>query len=248
MLREAEPLLFPYRTVVKCDEFVRVSPPSACSRERRFGWLWSFLLLLAWPFVSRAQFIYTTNNDTVAIVRYTGSGGAVSIPGVINGLPVTVIGTGAFSNCSTLTAITLPSSLASIGSNAFASCHYLASVTLSNGLATIGDYAFNGCSSVSSISIPASVTTIGNYAFTGCVDVSHISLAVGLAAIGDYAFNGCMGVVSVSIPASVTNIGTGALPVFCISPLGVPICATNLLAITVDPDNVDYLQRKWSVV
>ena len=35
---------------------------------------------------------YTTNNGTVTITRYTGPGGAVAIPGTINGLPVSTIG------------------------------------------------------------------------------------------------------------------------------------------------------------
>ena len=34
----------------------------------------------------------TTNNGTITITGYTGPGGAVTIPGTINGLPVTSIG------------------------------------------------------------------------------------------------------------------------------------------------------------
>ena len=37
-------------------------------------------------------YTYTTNNGTITITGYTGPGGAVTIPGTINGLPVTSIG------------------------------------------------------------------------------------------------------------------------------------------------------------
>ena len=47
---------------------------------------------LALPAAVQAQFTYTTNNGTITITGYTGSGGAVTIPGTINGLPVTSIG------------------------------------------------------------------------------------------------------------------------------------------------------------
>ena len=47
------------------------------------------LMLLALPAPVQAQFNYTTNNGTITITGYTGSGGAVTIPSTINGLPVT---------------------------------------------------------------------------------------------------------------------------------------------------------------
>jgi len=40
----------------------------------------------------QAQFDYTTNNGAITITGYTGPGGAVVIPGTINGLSVTRIG------------------------------------------------------------------------------------------------------------------------------------------------------------
>ena len=38
------------------------------------------------------QYLYTVNNGTITITGYTGSGGAITIPSTINGLPVTSIG------------------------------------------------------------------------------------------------------------------------------------------------------------
>ena len=38
------------------------------------------------------DYSYTTNNGTITITKYTGPGGAVTIPEIITGLPVTSIG------------------------------------------------------------------------------------------------------------------------------------------------------------
>ena len=64
---------------------------------------------------------YTTNNGTITITGYTGPGGAVTIPSTINGLPVTSIGNYAFSNCTSLTSVTIPDSVTSIGLGALTS-------------------------------------------------------------------------------------------------------------------------------
>ena len=54
---------------------------------------------------------YQTNSSGVSITGYTGRGGDVTIPRTINGLPVTSIGGGAFSGCTSLTSITILSGL-----------------------------------------------------------------------------------------------------------------------------------------
>jgi len=51
------------------------------------------LLLFTLPVAVQAEdYAYTTNFDnTITITKYTGSGGVVTIPGIINGLSVTSI-------------------------------------------------------------------------------------------------------------------------------------------------------------
>ena len=63
------------------------------------------LLLLTLPAAVQAQFNYMINNGTITITGYTDSGGAVTIPSTINGLPVTSIGDGTFQSCSSLTSV-----------------------------------------------------------------------------------------------------------------------------------------------
>src|SRR5712672_2940845 len=77
-------------------------------------WWLPLLFLLALPAVVQAQFTYMTNNGTITITAYTGAGGVVTIPGIINGRPVTGIGTNAFFNKSSLTGITITNSVTNI--------------------------------------------------------------------------------------------------------------------------------------
>ena len=80
------------------------------------------LLLVILPTLAQAQYVYTVENGTVTITKYTGPGGDVVIPDTIAGLPVTSIGDCAFCNCTGLTSIVIPDSVISIGMGAFSGC------------------------------------------------------------------------------------------------------------------------------
>ena len=82
----------------------------------------------------------------------------------------------AFSFCSSLSEIVIPSSVTSIGDGAFYCCHSLSEIVIPSSVTSIGDHAFSGCDSLSEIVIPSSVTSIGNYAFSGCSSLKYISI------------------------------------------------------------------------
>ena len=71
--------------------------------------------------------------------------------------------------------IIIDDSVTSIGNEAFSDCSSLTSVTIGNNVTIIGNSAFSDCSSLTSVTIPNSVTTIGYSAFGGCINITQIS-------------------------------------------------------------------------
>jgi hypothetical protein len=153
-----------------------------------FKGLLPLLVLLALPAVLQAQFTFTTNNGAITITGYAGSGGAVTIPDTITGLPVTSIGDNAFVYMGSL----------------------LTSVTIPNTVVNIGDLAFYSCSSLTNIGIPNRVVALGAMAFANCASLTRVVIPTGVTNIGLGAFDNCTGLTSVTIPDSVISIGSGA--------------------------------------
>jgi hypothetical protein len=96
-----------------------------------------------------------SGGSRVTITGYTGSGGNVAIPAVINGMTVTAIGDWAFQNKS-LTDVIIPAGVTSIGVLAFLSNSFT-NITLPSALKSIGIMAFAD-SGLTTVTIPAGVT------------------------------------------------------------------------------------------
>ena len=134
----------------------------------------------AYNFVSNGIYYNYVSNKTVAVTCYSSEhySGNVTIPSSVtyNGIrySVTTIGEKAFSGCSGLTSVTIPSSVTSIGNYAFDGCSGLTSITIPNSVTSIGSYAFSNCSGLTSVTIPNSVTEIGACAFSGCSGLTHL--------------------------------------------------------------------------
>ena len=104
----------------------------------------------------------------------------------------------AFSDCSSLASIDIPSSVTTIGEHAFSNCIRLTSVDMTgSSVTTIGDGAFYACSSLTSIDLPGSLTTIWKRAFAYCSSLALIDLPSSLTTIDEEAFYGCSSLVSV---------------------------------------------------
>ena len=77
-------------------------------------------------------------------------------------------------------------SVTSIGKSAFSNCSSLTSVTIPNSVTSIGDNAFNGCSKLENVYCCAeSVPSTGDYVFKG-MDIANVTLHVPASAIEAY--------------------------------------------------------------
>jgi BspA type Leucine rich repeat region (6 copies) len=178
--------------------------------------------LLALPAVAQAQFNYTTNNSTITITGYTGSGGAVTIPTTINGLPVTSIGNEAFDD-TPLTSVTIPDSVTNIGDGAFDDCSSLTNLTIPDSVNNIGDGAFDDCSKLTAITVDtnnAAYSSVSGVLFdksqaaliqypAGKADGAYV-ISSQVINIGDGAFADCDSLTNVVIGTNVITIGDGA--------------------------------------
>lgn len=109
------------------------------------------------------------NNDTAYEVSkgIANTNGKVIIPSSYNDKPVISIANGGFVECSGLTSITIPNSVANIGRRAFENCNGLTNITIPDSVKTIKEYAFTGCISLTSLTIGKGLTDIGFQAFAG---------------------------------------------------------------------------------
>lgn len=136
--------------------------------------------------------------------------GEIDIPDTYNGVAVTQIGNGAFSGCTRITKITVPSSVTKVGNSAFSNCDKLETVVFEGDSCTFGTEAFYNCRSISTLSLPANTKIISQRMFNGCSSLVNFSIPASVTSIGSEAFGLCSSLTSISIPATVSSIGKNA--------------------------------------
>ena len=153
----------------------------------------------------------------------------------------------AFSGCTNLSSIDIPSGVTEIGDSAFDDCRSLTSVTIPDNVTSIGWSAFRNCSGLTSIDIPTGVTTIKQGAFSHCYGLTSIDIPSGVTRIENVTFHSCSGITNtITIPNSVTSIGNSAFA-YCknipnivigsgVSSIGQTAfeCCNNLTSITIN--------------
>ena len=201
------------------------------------------------------DFTVTSEYAKTVSVKYVSGSGDLTIPEEVDigGVQYKVesIPESAFSYCTGLTSITIPS-VSSMAAWAFSGCTELTSVTLSEGTTSIGTGAFGGCVKLSSFTAPNSVTSVNSQAFSGCTGLTSVSLP-SVEVIGPTAFGRCA-ITSVSLPsivtignnafASCTELTTLALP-SSVATIGTSVFSgcTKLASITVDSSNVNFISK-----
>jgi hypothetical protein len=147
-------------------------------------------------------YYYVSSNGSITITTYAGSGGVVTIPDAINGLPVTGIGDGAFMQSTNLAGVTVPGSVTTIGDKAFLGCANLTNTTIGNSVTNIGAQAFMQCISLANVTIPNSVTDIGAQAFMNCSSLTGIYFLGNAPGADSTAFSGDVNATAYYMPGT----------------------------------------------
>lgn len=138
-----------------------------------------------------------------------------------NEYAVTAIQARAFINCSGLTAVSLPSSIASIGQNAFSGCSSLTSFTLPKSVVSMQNNPFSRCASLKSIRVEDgnpvydsrnncnAIIQRSNYGDVLVAGFLSTTIPEGITKFGTYAFSGVTGLTSFTFPEGTEQMPTG---------------------------------------
>ncbi|MBR5011950.1 MAG: leucine-rich repeat domain-containing protein, partial [Clostridia bacterium] len=121
------------------------------------------------------DFEYSMSDFEVTITGYVGIEDYLTIPSEINGDPVVAIAESAFYNCDTLVGVVMPESVTMVGTEAFCDCTSLESVDMP-GVTVINSYAFGDCYSLREVNMPR-IETIYNDSFSYCESLTDILVA-----------------------------------------------------------------------
>lgn len=153
--------------------------------------------------------VYDSRSDCNALIETSSNTLLFGCKNTIIPSTVTTLGTYAFSGCTGLTTIEIPSSVTAINAQAFSNSG-LTAITLPTSLTSLAGAVFAGCPNIKSIEIPSQVTIINSYTFNGCTALETVVLGDGVTSIEDNAFNGCVNLKEINIPANVTTINKTA--------------------------------------
>ncbi len=109
---------------------------------------------------------------------------------------------GAFSYCSTLTDITVPSNITVIEDLAFFSCSGLKSIAIPSGVETIGGSAFSRCTALESVTFDkdSKLTILKDEVFAYCSSLKELHLPSSIESIGTFLLTGCSSLESLTVP------------------------------------------------
>ena len=160
---------------------------------------------------SSGDWTYSVSDSQATITGYSGVGGAVEIPAVVNEISVVKVGSGDLINNifgngnTTVTSVTIPDSVTSIGDFAFGYCTNLTSITIPDSVTSIGDIALYSCTNLTSVNIPDSVTSIGVSAFSFCTNLTSVNIGNSVTSIGEDAFYHCTSLTSITVDTGNLN-------------------------------------------
>lgn len=159
-------------------------------------------------------------------IQYYAFKDCTNLTGFVFPASVTKIGISAFEN-SGIESIVIPGTVKTVGSNVFSNCSSLSTLTIEDGVETIGEKAFYNSSALKDVTVPASVKkldtyafhcsgletatvyaeTVGDSVFQECGSLKKVIFGNGVKTIGDTVFNLSDALEEVEIPATLESIG-----------------------------------------
>lgn len=128
------------------------------------------------------------------IKQYVFCGGKIKHIEIPEG--VTIIGEGAFKDCTELRKITLPTTLQTISYYAFQNCTKLKIVDIPSAMFILNS-AFKNCTSLASILLPDNLHDIDSEAFAGCTSLTGIVMPNNDSCLDPCAFENCTSLTEV---------------------------------------------------
>jgi len=174
------------------------------------------------PKPSTQGYWYDVVNGKAVISRYVGAGGDVVIPSSLDGYSVVEIGQSAFESCTSLTAVTVPSSVTNIEAFAFAWCDNLVEADISESVRNISEYAFIGCQKMTAFVVDSEnayykssqgvLYTKDGLTLLCCPAgmCGTFTVPPGVNSVAPMAFAECYGLTSIVMTTSVASIGYAA--------------------------------------
>ena len=123
---------------------------------------------------------------------------------------VTYLGTCAFTNCTNLTSVSLPTGLQELGASVFKDCSKLTSVTIPSGVTSVSGDLFYGCTALQTVSLPDSLTVFGGCTFMNCTSLTSVRLPASARAVNWQMFKNCTKLTTVTIPRAISVIDANA--------------------------------------
>lgn len=120
------------------------------------------------------------------------------------------IGSSAFSNCSLLRDISIPSSVYKLGTDCFSECGSLESIELSPKIQIIPENCFKNCVNLQGIDFPKSLRAIGRKAFYNCKSLQSVAIPENAEEIYLWAFRGCSNLSEIFIPRGLSFENQGS--------------------------------------
>lgn len=139
-------------------------------------------------------------------VRGNQSQSYTDITDAVMGNCATVIGVSAFTNCSSLSSVTLNDNVTNIGNRVFYGCHNLTELTIPDSVTSLGDWSMGWCHCLTGVTIGNGITKLPGSIFRGDSGLTDVTIGSGVTSIGyvdaPNGFYGCTHLVSLTIYAT----------------------------------------------